>query len=153
MATFDIKEFLTHPTVDRLQGVTITKDQWKILAFHYGVTYSSKATKLEIQEAVLEHLAKIEVIPPDIPIGNLARASSNSSLSEDEGSLQALDYRLKISESERSKMEAERAKIEAENEKLKLELELTIFHRDNPSFTPRDNNRPLPFDLSKNCFE
>ena len=164
MATFDIKDFLAHPTVDKLQGVIITKDQWKILAFQYGVTYASSATKQEIQNAVLQHLSNVEIIPSNIPISNLTRADSNSSLSDSDETLQVLDYKLKISESEKArvesekakvalekeKVEAEKGKIEAENEKLKLELQLAQFRHDNPTFSPTDQNHQATFNLSKN---
>ena len=69
---------------------------------HYGVYYASRATKAEFHEAVLEHLTKIEILPSHISLATLRHAESNSSLSEeDEEPLQILDYKLKISETEK----------------------------------------------------
>ncbi|KAK3893403.1 hypothetical protein Pcinc_002774 [Petrolisthes cinctipes] len=152
---------MTHPTVDKLKGVAVSKDQWKILAFHYNVSYSSSATKQDIEDAVLEHLVHIEVIPSHISTTNLARSHSNSSLSENEDSIQILDRKIKLKEiesmnieaeekrieAEEKRLEAENRKIGAENEKLKLELQLAQFHLQNSTITPRHTS----FDLTKHA--
>ena len=63
MSKFNVKEFCSEPCFDQLINHTISKDEWKYIALHFGVSFGSSSTKEQIKNMVVEALANRGILP------------------------------------------------------------------------------------------
>ena len=60
MGTFDLEDFVSQPSVDKLDG--LLKDDWIMLACQYKIVITSSGRKNKIACAVIDKLVEQEII-------------------------------------------------------------------------------------------
>ena len=139
MAEFNVLEFCKEPKVELLSSKTVTKDNWKFIATCFKIPYRSDATKIQIQNLVLDQLVEQGYLPSSaLALKELGVSKDTTSLVSDcdEGDIDLEDFheqltagqvqvKLKALEDKKAQREWDR-----ENFKMLQEAEREKFERD-----------------------
>lgn len=137
---FDLCQFTYNPTHDRL--LNLKKDDWKKIAIHYNITFTSHMTKEVLKNVAIEELVNMDILPevaletltpigfPNLPREEAIRSkvqtrSSRTAMVNDSWELGRLklEYKFKMTELDREKEERIRiAEIEKEVKLKELEV-------------------------------
>ena len=170
-AQFNVEDFCADPSMEKLKGVTITKNQWKSIAEHFDVPITSQMTKEVVKNVVIEHLVQQglllgNAIEELTPMSASMRTVSHSPQEEQDKSRPSqleieklkLEYQLKMHEMQlqvEKEIKAEQLQAEKEIKQLALQNDAKFrgeeinLKKQLASFTPA-TAAPLvpPFDES-----
>ena len=62
MGDFDVKDFCDEPSLEKLLTKCIKKDQWKYIATHFSIDFTSDMTKELLKNTVIENLVNVDIL-------------------------------------------------------------------------------------------
>ena len=175
MASFNVKDFILEPTVDKIINSTPKKCDWRALADHYGVEIYQDIRKQELKDLVLQNLVDSNIISTsalgESSIGTKSQVAHSQVEKDREFWLHMFkletereEQKLRLEKEKeveklrlerekeierRETIEAEERRYRAEMAKLDLELQLArVRQQDNTSYSTRNSEASM-FDVSK----
>ena len=116
---FNVKDFCREPSLEKLVNQTISKDQWKFIAFSFDIEYASSCNKEQLKNIVIETLTSRKILP-DEAIDELTPMSKTL----DQSRLDVDNQSKASSDDGRNSSDWSEARLAFEREKLALEIQL-----------------------------